>query len=482
MKITQVFLTFCFFLFLVGCQKESNISGLDNSDIDFRNANPNSPRSINPFVSTDSRHDLVAKTISLFFKSQDVRTSFDAYTRNTRGIDVVLLADYFYHVVIQSSSLISLYETAAVSTNSLSLCELLNEYFYDYPGIEIYFDTDSDVDTDFPDIINESDFETITVFDDMDTSYPIYKNGIQSGNWDVNDEKEDITIIFLQTTDVYNVYNTSNVTTANSSHKFSDLVVCDDLRIHLNNVPIKANDSTSISGCVIQYPLGGVRVVEIDEIFLFFNENCFTQIDTLSLVDFDEEDLDLRMPLCEVADRDALRNGNEYIFDVRGKNKDVLRDCDKWCARSNKNCRFQVDVLIPIVASATEWAIQGSLMKTFSLNEKRLRKGWDTKEQIAITPWLYLEGRHGDVWQYTWTGRHRKRGTVTETTINFGISGGVKFKLDSLEVTLNFNSSWNRKITRANEDCDLGQDFAYYCEDLPEKQTIGDIKYKLKEE
>lgn len=79
---------------------------------------------------------------------------------------------------------------------------------------------------------------------------------------------------------------------------------------------------------------------------------------------------------------------------------------------------------------------------------------------LPITEWLYLEGRHGDEWMYTWTGRHHNRGETIETTTESGFSAKVKFKIGDNEVELGPSSKATIKHKIAYEDCFLGSDIA----------------------
>lgn len=218
------------------------------------------------------------------------------------------------------------------------------------------------------------------------------------------------------------------------------------------------------------------EIQKLEEIYNFFNENC-------GIPDgFPNSGGDSIVTPRSVCDRDVLRNRPEVIFDVRGSGKTIFRSCNTWCSYWDSNCTFQVDVFIPtIAATAGEYTVIGSLMKVFSLNEKRLRNGWNTIKEVPITEWLYLEEKHGDEWQYTWTGRHRKRGQEVETTVSSGFSGKIGFMINKVGVELSPSSNVTQKVKIAFQDCALGNDIARYYNSLPEQKSLGDITFKLTE-
>ena len=120
-------------------------------------------------------------------------------------------------------------------------------------------------------------------------------------------------------------------------------------------------------------------------------------------------------------------------------------------------------------------------MKVFSLNEKRLRNGWNTRREIPFTEWLFLEGLHGNEWQYTWTGRHRNRGTSSSRTLTLSLSPKIGFKIGPVTVDLAATAGLSSTVMRANQDCPLGNDIARYCSSLPEQLNLGDIGFKVTE-
>ncbi len=461
---------FCSILLISSCNKED--SNTSNVKTEIRNIDFSIGRNIKKYVSTDYRHALVAKTISVWFKSSAVRTAFDAHTR-AKGNNVILLSDFLYNKILDDVNLRNTYPTSIGTAVSISLCDLINEYLKDYPGLEISFVKESN--NEYPDIINDGNFETVSVYSDVDT-YPVYKDGNLITSYLASDEPTSKTILKLQTSDIYDVINTNNLATSTSNPKYADLINCEVLRNIINNMPFVASSTKSINGCIYTNPLGETKVLTLDDLYTIFNTNC----------GFPDGFSNISDPSTEVrstCDRDALRNEDETIRDVRGINgKTIFRSCDTWCSYWNKNCTFQVDIFIPTkAATAGEYAVLGSIMKVFSLNEKRLRNGWNTEREIPVTEWLYLEGKHGDEWQYTWTGRHRKRGTTSETTISLGLSSKIGFKIDSVTEELGRSASVSNKITRANEDCPLGNDIARYCSPLEEQMHLGDIDFKLDE-
>jgi hypothetical protein len=347
----------------------------------------------------------------------------------------------------------------------------------DYPGLEISFVKESN--NEYPDIINDGNFETVSVYSDVDT-YPVYKDGILINSYLASDEPTSKTILKLQTSDIYDVINTNNVATSTSNPKYADLINCEVLRNIINNMPFVASSTKSINGCIYTNPLGETKIFTFESIFTFYNTNCGT---------FSSPPPPFyppngpSVPPCD-ADRDDLVNDRETIIDIKCPNgKDILRSCDKWCSYWNKNCEFQVDIFIPVlVASGQEFTTLGSLKKVFNANEKKLRKKELVTVNIPITEWLFLEGKHGDEWQYTWTGRHRNRGTTSETTIGFAFSSKITFKIDSIGVEVGPSASISHKIERANEDCELGTEIARYCRPLAEFMSLGDIEYHVNEQ
>lgn len=468
--LLAVSIVFCSILLISSCNKEE--TNTPNVKTEIRNRDFSIERNIKKYVSTDSRHALVAKTISVWFKSAAVRTAFDVYTR-TNGNNVVLLSDFLYNKVLDDVNLRNTYPTFIGTEVSISLCDLINQYLKDYPGLEISFVKESN--NDYPEIINDGNFETVSVYFDVDT-YPVYKDGNLIGSYLASDEPTSKTILKLQTSDIYDVINMNNVTTSTSNPKYADLINCEVLRNIINSMPFIASSTKSINGCVYTNPLGETKVLKLYDLYTLFNTNC-------GFPDDFPNNSDPSTDIRSTCDRDALRNENETRIDVRGINgKTIFRSCDTWCSYWDKNCIFQVDIFIPTKAvTAGEYAVLGSIMRVFSLNEKRLRNGWNTEREIPVTEWLYLEGKHGDEWQYTWTGRHRKRGTTSETTIALGLSGKVGFKINSVGVELGASSNISNKITRANQDCPLGTDIARYCNALKEQKHLGDIDFKLDE-
>jgi hypothetical protein len=468
--LLAVSIVFCSILLISSCNKEE--SNTSNVKTEIYNRDFSIERNIKKYVSTDYRHALVAKTISVWFKSSTVREAFDAHTR-LKGNNVVLLSDFLYNKVLDDVTLANTYPTSIGTAASISLCDLVNEYLKDYPGLEISFIKESN--HEYPDIINDGNFETVSVYSDVDT-YPIYKDGNLIGTYLASDEPTSKTILKLQTSDIYDVINSYNITISASNPKYADLLNCVSLRNIINNMPFITSSTKSINGCIYTNPLGETKVLTLEDIYTLFNINC-------GFPDGFPNNSDPSIEVRNMCDRDILRNKNETIRDVRGINgKTIFRSCDTWCSYWDKNCVFQVDVFIPTkAATAGEYAVLGSIMKVFSLNEKRLRNGWNTEREIPITEWLYLEGKHGDEWQYTWTGRHRKRGTTSETTIALGFSGKVGFKIGSANVELGASSNITNKITRSNQDCPLGTDIARYCSPLQEQKHLGDIDFKLDE-
>ncbi len=154
-------------------------------------------------------------------------------------------------------------------------------------------------------------------------------------------------------------------------------------------MPFITSSTKSINGCIYTNPLGETKVLTLEDIYTLFNINC-------GFPDGFPNNSDPSIEVRNMCDRDILRNKNETIRDVRGINgKTIFRSCDTWCSYWDKNCVFQVDVFIPTkAATAGEYAVLGSIMKVFSLNEKRLRNGWNTEREIPITEWLYLEGKY----------------------------------------------------------------------------------------
>ena len=457
------------FVFIVSCNKEDSYS--ENSKTEIRNRDFSTERNIKQYVSTDTRHSIVAKTLSVYFKSANVRSAFDTYTR-AKSNNVILLSDFLYNKVADDANLLSTYPLRVDPSESISLCDLINDYLNDYPGLEISFVKESN--NEFPDIVNDENFETVSVYSDVDI-YPVYKDGYKIGSYLVGDEPTDKTVLKLQTSDVYDVMNYNNVT-GSSNNKYADLLSCLNLKDMINGMPLISNDTKSVNGCVLKNPLGDVKVITIENIYDFYNLNC-------GFPDGFPNNSNPSTEIRSICDRDALRNEDETIRDVRGINgKTIFRSCDTWCSYWDKNCTFQVDIFIPTkAATAGEYAVLGSIMRVFSLNEKRLRNGWNTERELPVTEWLYLEGKHGDEWQYTWTGRHRKRGTTSETTVSLGFSGKVGFKIDSVGVELGSSSNISNKITRANLDCPLGTDIARYCSSLEEQKHLGDIDFKIDE-
>lgn len=248
------------FIFLVSCSKEdTNSLNLDNKT-ELRDR---SERIIKQYNSPDSiLHSSVAKTLSVFFKHTEVRTAFDLFTKDKES-NVVLLADFLYNKVLNDSILYSKYPVNATNHNNnvipiISLCDLINDYLQSYPGLEISFQKETE--DDFPDIIGEDDFETVSVYTDID-NYPIYKNGIKIGYYSVSDTPTDKTILKLQTFDVYDVLNVSSVNSSSAINKYGDLMnSCELLRLMIYNAPIITNVSLSKFGCVYTNPLGNSKI------------------------------------------------------------------------------------------------------------------------------------------------------------------------------------------------------------------------------
>ena len=445
--------------------------GLSKENLNLKSQN-NQGRIINAYTSTDTRHGVVAMTLSIYFKDAEVRFEFDKYCRQ-KGSSVLLLADFLYNVVLEKPTLINTYDaTANLITGSLPLCSLLNNYLADFPGLELSFMEESE--SEYPSILSVTDFEVVSVYSDIDL-YPIYKNGALIGEYKVTDEPTDKIILKLKMLDVFDVLNQNDVTQQNISFKYADLVQCQSLENYLNGINMELISSKLRKGCVINNPLGLTRVVILDSIFDHFNRNCGIP-EGFPLTG------DNTINPRSTCPRDAIRNGEEEIFDVRGLNgKTIFRDCDVWCSYWDRDCVFQVNVFIPTIASATEFTVLGSIVRVFSLNEKRLRKGWNTFRRIPVTEWLYLEGRHGNEWQYTWTGRHRNRGTESETNVSIGFSSKVGFKIDTITVELGRSLNFSHKVKRANKDCDLGVDIARYCRSIPDLRNLGDIGYRITE-
>ncbi len=262
--------------------------------------------------------------------------------------------------------------------------------------------------------------------------------------------------------------------------QFQDLFRCQGLRDHLMNYePVSSESIVQEEGnCTLISPLAGARIFEIPDVLDSFNSNCGDSGGSVGTGG------DGPVEPRSTCDRDEVVNGRELIEDVRSLNgKAVLRQCDRWCSWWDKNCFFQVDVAIPSsTASDATWSIIGKTTKVFSVNEKRLRKGWRADRIIPITEWLYLEGRHGDEWQYSWTGRHRRRGTTSERTVGLSLANKIKFKLGPIEAEKTIGPSVSFKVSRANEDCVLGDDIARYCRSLRERCYTGDLYFLLNEQ
>jgi hypothetical protein len=470
-KILIALFTFAIIgMVIYSCNKEDLKNPISNSDLQYRDFR--GERKIGLYVSNDSRHSIVAKTLSVYFKSKSVRTAFDAFTR-AKGENVALLADFLYNKIADDPNLRNCFPESLGQLPSISFCDLVNLYLKDYPGLEISFVKESD--NEFPNIIDDDIFETVSVYTDTDI-YPSYIGGNQIGTYSVSDAPIDKTILKLQMSDVYEVTNNNNLGQTNSNTKYADLLACPALKEMINNLPFIAKSSKSLNGCILINPLGDMKILKFEDIFTFFNQNC----------GFPEGFPNVSPPSLEprsICDRDYLRNADETIRDVRGINgSTIFRSCNTWCSYWDRDCTFQVDVFIPTIAPQPgQYAILGSTMRVFSLNEKGLRNGWNTFREIPITEWLYLEGKHGDEWQYTWTGRHRRRGQTQETTTSIGLSSKIGFKIEGATVELGQSGSISDKIKIAFEDCPLGSDIARYCSTLEEQKHLGDIDFKLDE-
>lgn len=426
-------------------------------------------RVISEYASSDPRHPKLAKALSIFFKRDIVRNAFDSYCR-TKQNSVVLLSNYLFDAVLSNSILSNMFLNDLSLASDMSLHQVMNEYLFEYPTLEISFVQNTE--NDYPDIGQLQNFETVSVYSDI-TNFPIYVDGVEYGTYLVTDEPTEKTILKIQSSDVFYVWTNNNLNSSNSNNKISDLLTCGELRNYLNEIPYQEGPQKLIGGNVYNNPLSTAKFIEIMQIYNKFNEAC-------GVPDGFPTEGDTELDPRNSCDRDALINRQEQIRDVRGLNgKTILRSCDTWCSYWDKNCTFQVDIYIPTVKDPNTFGVIGSLMKVFSLNEKRLRNGWFIDREIPITEWLYLEGKHGDEWLYNWTGRHRKRGTTSERTISLGLSSEIGFKILKQEVKLKADGSISNKITHANEDCPLGNDISRYCNPLEEQRSIGDIGFKL---
>lgn len=474
LKLFSILLVVLVFVFVTSCNKDyENITILSKGDVGFRG-----DRLVKDFESFDSsRHADIAKVISKLFESPTIRQSFDSLCREANA-EVFLLSEFLYNSVLENSILSGVLMDAVNDAGVITISDLFNEYLWDYPGLEISFLDDSAAD--FPNIaIDNLDFEVVLVYGDADY-FPRYIDGIESGNYHVTDEPTDKIILKLKENDRYLISHNSSFDTSNVRNGFSDLLLCEDLKNYMNNKGVMAYGAKIWGGSTLNSPLSGLKVFEIEELFDFFNATCSIPPDLTPPL---SPPSGPTVPPCD-ADRDDMVNGRETIIDIKCPNgKDILRDCDTWCSYWDEKCKFQVDVFIPVLApSGTEFTTLGSLMKVFSVNEKKLRQKKLVTVNVPITEWLFLEGKHGDEWQYTWTGRHRKRGEASETTIGFAFSAKVTFKVDTLGIELGPSTSMTNKITRANKDCALGVEISRYCRPLPEFMSLGDIEYHVNEQ
>jgi len=436
-------------------------------------------------------HKDMAKVISKYFESQNVRQAFDQF-RKVKDNEVVLLADFVYNKVLNDGALTSSLGSTLSTVGNSNLCDFVNVYLTQYPGIEISFLID--VDADYPDIINIAGIETVSIYTNC-TNYPIYKNGQNTTSFYTGDDSPtDKVILRLQASGVYEVYKMSSsssasqtisstlITQTNASNKFSDLLRCDHVASYVNNISNVSTSTKTVNGCVVTNPLTNVKIVVVDNIYKEWNKECSGSdgfptntnpgggLDTL--IEFRGNDN---------CDRDVMRNGHETIRDVRCTNKAILRDCRKWCKYLDERCSFQVDVFIPSVPVGPQFQALEKRQYIFSFNEKRLRRGWFNKEEYPMFKWLYLEERHGDEIQYTWTGRHPKRGTTVKRSFGLSLSSTIGFIVKKVKVELTRKADLKAEVIIAFEDCPLGIVVSTYCAALEEQIYMDDLRFKVTE-
>lgn len=440
-------------------------------------------------TSDDVRHEQFARGLSQLFKKQVIRSSFQDYQSDKKD-ETILLADFFFNKVSSEDlAFDELVNSSSVQNISPRLtCDFLDDYFATYPGIEgafiDYYDT-IPVDLSLP----QFDFEVFLVFDDKDDA-PGFIDGEKTKAYSIEDVPVG-NVLKISMGDYRFVSTGVDAEGDGFRRQFFDLFDCSSLVSFVNNKDFEKSEAQQNESCLSAHPLEGLKVVNLDELLNHFNGHCGYPEGMTPPGDFGPGGDGPTDPRSDDCDRDALQNYTETLVDVRSVGgKAILRDCDTWCHRRNKRCIFQVDILIPTASPDDEedegFEVIGSIKKVFSTGERRLWKNWESDGlrdyPLPITEWLYLEGRHGDEWQYSWTGRHRNRGTEIEQELGVAFGNTVGFEKGGIKIGRENKGSASIKITRANEDCFLGNDIARYCNDLRERKRTGDLYFLLNEQ
>lgn len=461
--------------FIVGCEKE-NKSNLTNNHIQVRNSTLGG---LLDFNNIEPKHQDMAKLLSLYLKEPLVWNDFKSKTNFADSS--ILLGDYFYNNIISSNTLRTAMESKVNSLNNFfdngDLLQI-NNYLATFPGIEISIIDDSDNNM----IVKGNEipeFEVVCVYSNSNT-YPRFKNGSFVGNYDESESPTNKIIVKLKINDQFFTYDNGAI---------NELVILNDLLNYQSVLNFLAaqpqkNASTKLVGSrIFNNPIGGLKVVQIKDIVDFYNANVVWSPPTYSPPP--PPDSPPTNDPCSNGARNLVQNDKERIIELRGNGtKTWLRDCGTWCSYFDKNCLIQVDLYIPVISdqNSSEYKVIGTQNKVMTINEKRLRKGWYNNPDLAMTEWLFLEGKHGDEWQYSFMGRHRKRGETEEKTFTVSLSGKITFKLFGQGVDLNPSASSTTKKIKSNKDCELGNDISRYCvSTLPEPLTTGNFTFKVNE-
>lgn len=441
-------------------------------------------------TSDDVRHEQFALGLSQLFKKQTIRGSFQDYLSDNKD-ETILLADFFFNKV---SSRDLAFDDIVNSSSDEDVyprltCDFLDDYFATYPGIEgaivDYYDT---ISVDLSQ--SQFDFEVFLVFDDVDDA-PGFIAGEKTKDYSIEDVPVG-NVLKISMGDYRFVSMGVNAEGDGFRRQFFDLFDCSSMVSFVNNKDFETSQAQQDEACLSVHPLEGLKVTNLDDLLNHFNYNCGYPEGVAPPGGDDGSGGDGPTdPRSDDCDRDAIRNYTETLVDVRSVGgKPILRDCDTWCHRRDKRCIFQVDVLIPTSspsAAANEgFQVIGSIKKVFSTGERRLWKNWESDGlrdyPLPITEWLYLEGKHGDEWQYSWTGRHRNRGTEVEKKLGISLSSSVGFEKEGVKIGRENKGESTITVKHANEDCFLGNEIARYCNPLRERKRSGDLYFLLNEQ
>lgn len=304
----------------------------------------------------------------------------------------------------------------------------------------------------------DSDFKVAVVPNHDDILYDFYKDGVLSLK-EASDIDPSFMVIVLQKREGFFVIHQDRI--LEDFERTSLTPYCSGLDSQFVNYNIYANqERIVVSNDSILNPLYKKIILKDIDVIKTYNDVCGLQIST-------QEDRSSTSGAPRGCERDWL-DDEENIERIRipdGKASLKLFGCN-WLTR---HCTFRVDVFVPTAQSSNQSYYVDNANKIITERRRKLKsKNWVWTNQ-NVQKWRFLEGLHGDTWQYNWIGIHPKgNGSTTTTNIGFSFSPTVTFKepISGTEVGFSFGQGLTamHSVQKKASDFELGNDVVNYCD------------------